>query len=225
MLRRPSIALAAALALWAGLAGGAEAQRVRARSAAPAARTARGTPAGSAARVARGTPAGAKARASRNLLGEGWFSRVYASRDGAYVVKQMKPQIGDVVPITPRRRAELARRTVRASETLRKAGLPVPRTFMQEGSADVIVQERAGGLELKALRGPARDKARRAATRLFRKARRVARDKKATTWYIDENLANLRFDRTGKETAWIDPVVPIKGEEAWNVIDRRHESG
>src|SRR5690606_33450892 len=111
VLRRPSIALAAALALWAGLAGGAEAQRVRARSAAPAARTARGTPAGSAARVARGTPAGAKARASRNLLGEGWFSRVYASRDGAYVVKQMKPQIGDVVPITPRRRAELARRT------------------------------------------------------------------------------------------------------------------
>ena len=219
MLRR-AVCIFVALLLAGVLTGGAEAQRARgaAGGARPAATAPRATGAATRSRVTDG-------RAFPKLLGEGWFSKVYASRDGAYVMKVMKPRIGGVKPVTPRRRAELARRTVRASEMLRKAGLPVPRSFIPDGRQGVIVQERAHGMTLARLRGPARQKARREAAKVFRTGNRLAKAKKATTWYIDENIDNLRFDRNGKVTAWIDPVVPIKGAEAWGVVDARVEAG
>ena len=219
MLRRAACVLLA-LVLASVLAGGAEAQRA-ARGTAGARPAASGARASGAATRARAT----EGRAFPKLLGEGWFSKVYASRDGAYVMKVMKPRIGGVKPVTPKRRAELARRTVRASEMLRKAGLPVPRSFIPDGRRGVIVQERAYGMTLARLRGPARQRARREAARVFRTGNRLAKAKKATTWYIDENIDNLRFDRNGKVTAWIDPVVPIKGAEAWGVVDARVEAG
>jgi hypothetical protein len=221
VILRRGMAVLAALLLASVLAGVAEAQR------APRGASGGATAAGTAPRAAR-TGVAARPAAGRmfpKLLGEGWFSKVYASRDGAYVMKVMKPRIGDVRAVSPKRRAELARRTVRASEMLRKSGLPVPRSFIPPGRQGVIVQERAGGLTLARLRGAPRQKAKKEAAKVFRAGNRLAKAKKATTWYIDENIDNLRFDRTGKLTAWIDPVVPIKGAEAWGVVDARVAAG
>lgn len=159
------------------------------------------------------------------LIGEGWFSKVYGSHDGKYVMKKMKPKIGGVRPVSPKRRAEMARRTVRASELLRKSGLPVPESLVSPKYGDIIVQQRVRGTTFQRLPKAVRPVAEKNAKAVFRKANRIARSKKATTWYIDENMANLRFDKTGSVKAWIDPVVPIKGAEAWKVVDARAEQG
>ena len=188
--------------------GGPEPARAqRGRSASPAARAAK-------ARAKRRTPRRTK---NKNLMpkrvGEGFFSRVYRSNDGKWVIKKLRPAIAGVKSLSKKRRAELAIITVEASELLRANGLPVPKSFIPKGKAGVFVQQYSEGIPFDKLQGKAKFEASKNRMKIFGAGNRLAKAFSNGKWYIDTNTANLLFHKDGTVKSWIDPVVPTKPAE------------
>lgn len=155
-------------------------------------------------------------------IGEGFFSRVYQSRDGKWVIKKMRPAIAGVEPVSKSQRSTMARTTVRVSELLRKSGLPVPQMYIPKGKEAVIVQKFSSGLTFGQLQGKAKFEASKNLMVFFGKATRTAKTIKGydKNWYVDKNRDNVLFEKSGKVLSWIDPVVPTSGAKVQRAIDK-----
>ena len=155
-------------------------------------------------------------------IGQGFFSRVYRSNDGNWVIKKMLPAIAGVEKVSRAERHTMAQITVKVSEALRKAGLPVPRSYIPKGKQGVLVQRYSEGLPFAKLQGKAKFEASKNQMVFFGKASRAAKLLKGhdSQWYIDKNRNNLLFNKEGKITSWIDPVVPTRGVTVQRAIDK-----
>ena len=107
----------------------------------------------------------------------------------------------------------MALRTVAGIKALRAAGFRVPEARIPEGRKGIIIQEFVEGRSLKSLSGAARQRAEKAAEKLFARARIWESAASPRNWHIDYGDQNLVFDKRGNLVAWVDPIVPAS--KAW----------
>lgn len=158
-------------------------------------------------------------------VGQGNFSEVFLSSDGSMVIKQIKTRIGHPgreMEISRDEMIAIAQRTVEQHEHLRRAGYPVPKSWVPAGNPTVVVQQRAPGVPFDQLPPEVRTSATGAADGLKSAAksdRRVA---------IDSGRSpsnNMAFDENGNVTAWYDPGIPLDSDATRAVSGRAWTSG
>lgn len=158
-------------------------------------------------------------------IGRGNFSEVYLSSDGTMVIKEIRSRIGHPgreMEVSPEEIRAMAQRTVEQHEYLRRAGFPVPKSWVPSSNPNVVVQQRAPGVRYEQLSEDVKGHARGSADGLKSLAlqdRRVAIDRGAN---FQDNMA---FDEHGNVTAWYDPAMPLDSDATRGISSRAYVNG